>query len=124
MNKHQDNKTQISKLKDIVKEFCEQRDWDQYHDPKDLAIAIITEASELLELFRFKTKDDMERMLADPKKRNEIADELADVFYFILRFSQKYGFDLTSEFMRKMGENDKKYPVEKFTGSNKKYSEV
>lgn len=123
MSKHQDNDTQISILKNIVKEFCEQRDWDQYHDPKDLAIAIITEASELLEIFRFKTHDDMEQMLCDPGKRKEIADELADVFYFILRFSQKYGFDLSSEFIRKMSENGKKYPVEKFLGSNKKYSE-
>lgn len=124
MGELRDNDTHISVLKNIVKEFCEERDWDQYHDPKDLAIALITEASELLEIFRFKTQEDMERMLCDPAKRKEIADELADVFYFILRFSQKYGFDLSSEFIRKMGENGKKYPADKFAGSNKKYSEV
>ena len=122
--KFTDNNTQITVLKDIVKEFCEQRDWDQFHNPKDLAIGIITEASELLEIFRFKTPEDIEQMLNDPDKRKDIADELADVFYFVLRFSQKYNFDLSSEFIRKMGENDTKYPTDKCRGSNKKYSEA
>lgn len=121
--KYTDNTTDINNLKNIVKEFCEERDWDQFHCPKDLAIAIITEASELLEIFRFKTPDDIDKMLNDPAKRQDIANELSDVFYFILRFSQKYNFDLSSEFIRKMAENERKYPTEKFKGSNKKYSE-
>ncbi len=119
-----DNITNLNTLKEVVKEFCEQRDWDQFHSPKDLSVAMVTEASELLEIFRFKTPEDEETMLNDPSKRKEIADELADVLYFILRFSQKYGFDMTSEFLRKMEENAKKYPSDKFRGSNKKYSEV
>ncbi len=119
-----DNKTNINVLKQEVKKFCELRDWDQFHNPKDLAIALITESSELLELFRFKTNPECEEMLRDEKKRQIIADELADTLYFLLRFAQKYDIDLTSEFIRKMKLNEEKYPVEKFRGSNKKYSEV
>ncbi len=123
MDKYDQN-VSISVLKNTVKVFCEDRDWDQYHNPKDLAVAIITEASELLELFRFKTQDDMVAMMDNPDKRIKIADELSDIFYFILRFSEKYDYDLTREFFRKMTENEKKYPVDKFKGSNKKYSEA
>lgn len=109
---------------EIVKKFCEERDWDQYHNPKELSIGIVTEASELLDHFRFKSDEEMEHMLDDEKKREEIADELADILYFVLRFAQKYNFDLTEEFMRKMSINEMKYPVDKFRGSNKKYTEV
>jgi NTP pyrophosphatase (non-canonical NTP hydrolase) len=119
-----DDKTQIQTLKNIVGKFCEERDWDRFHSPKDLAVAIITEAAELLEIFRFKTPEDMKHMLEEPDKRRDIADELSDVFYFILRFSQLYGIDISSEFIRKMGRNTEKYPVDKFKGSNRKYTEV
>lgn len=118
-----DKNTTIINLKNYVKDFCNERDWDQFHNPKDLAIAIITEASELLEMFRFKTPDDIMNIMDNPDKRLKIADELADIFYFILRFSEKYDYDLTSEFYRKMIQNANKYPVDKFKGSNKKYSE-
>ena len=124
MNKSNfDAETSIASLKEVVKKFCELRDWDQYHDPKELSIAIITEASELLEIFRFKTKEDMEQMFQDSEKRMKIADELSDVLYFLLRFSQKYNFDLANEFNRKMVENEMKYPIDLFKGSNRKYSE-
>lgn len=119
-----DNQTNISDLKEAVKKFCEMRDWDQFHNPKDLAVAVITEASELMEIFRFKSEAECEDMLKDEQKRQKIADELSDVLYFILRFAQKYDFDLTGEFYRKMKSNEEKYPAEKFRGSNKKYSEV
>lgn len=119
-----DNQAHIKDLKEEVKKFCEMRDWDQFHNPKDLAVAVITEASELMEIFRFKSDAECEEMLRDELKRQKIADELSDVLYFILRFAQKYDFDLTSEFYRKMQSNEEKYPSEKFRGSNKKYSEV
>lgn len=119
-----DKKTNISELKEEVKKFCNKRDWDQFHSPKDLAIAVITESSELLENFRFKSDSECEEMLRDDLKRQNIADELSDVLYFLLRFAQRYDFDLTTEFLRKMKSNEEKYPVEKFWGSNKKYTEV
>lgn len=118
-----DNKTNISLLKDKIKEFCEKRDWDQYHNPKDLAIGIITEASELLEIFRFKSEKEIEEMF-NTQKRNEISEEVADIFYFLLRLAQKYNIDLTTELNKKIEKNEKRYPVEKAKGSNKKYSEL
>lgn len=119
-----DNQTTIKQLKDIIQKFCEDRDWDQYHNAKDLAIGVSTEASELLDIFRFKSEKQVEEMFTDAKTRSEISDEIADTLYFILRLAQKYNIDLTTAFQEKMIKNSKKYPVEKAKGSNKKYGEL
>jgi len=105
-----DTETKISDLKEIVKKFCQDRGWDPYHNPKDLSIGVITEASELLELFRFQTTEGCEDMMNNPSTREAIADEISDVLYFLLRIAQKYDFDLSSEFQRKMEKNNQKYP--------------
>jgi NTP pyrophosphatase (non-canonical NTP hydrolase) len=118
-----DDKTTIKQLKKLVKEFCEEREWDQYHNAKDLAIGIITESSELLEHFRFKSVEEVNDFLKDKTKKEEISEELADVLFFILRLAQRYDIDLSSEFQKKMEKNTKKYPMEKAKGSNKKYTE-
>jgi NTP pyrophosphatase (non-canonical NTP hydrolase) len=107
-----------------VAKFCDERDWDQFHSPKDLAIGAITEASELLEIFRFKTEEEMQAMLHDPDTREHIGQELADVFYFLLRFAQRFDFDLLSEFEAKMVRNGLRYPVELARGSNLKASDI
>ena len=117
-----DDKTNIKQLKEMVKAFCEERDWDQYHNAKDLAIGIITESSELLEHFRFKSGKEVDELF-QTKKRREVSEELADILFFILRFAQKYDIDLSSEFKKKMEKNTQKYPIEKAKGSNKKYTE-
>ena len=117
-----DNKTTIEDLKNLVKKFCEDRDWDQFHDPKELAIGISTEANELLEIFRFKDKKQMQELMNSSRKQ-EVSDELADVFYFILRFAQMNDIDLSTAVKNKIEKNNKKYPVEKARGSNKKYNE-
>ena len=119
-----DSKESIQELKDKVKKFCEDRDWDKFHNPKDLAIGVITEASELLEKVRFKSPKDIDLMFQDKNKRQEISEETADILYFLLRLAQKYNIDLTEELNKKMIKNDKKYPLEKAKGSNKKYSEL
>ncbi|RZD14181.1 MAG: nucleotide pyrophosphohydrolase [Candidatus Acidulodesulfobacterium ferriphilum] len=118
-----DSQSTVAELKDAVREFCEKRDWDRYHNAKDLAIGIITEASELLEFFRFKDDAEIRLLMNDNEKLKEISHELADIFYFILRFSQKYGIDITESFEAKMKVNEVKYPVDKAWGSNKKYNE-
>lgn len=107
----------------VVRAFCEERDWDQFHGPKDLAIGLSTEAAELLELFRFKSEKEIEMKLQDPVYRGKIADELADVFFFLLRFSQKHGFSLDQALAGKMRKNAEKYPVSRAKGSNLKYNE-
>lgn len=119
-----DSKTNIQELKDKIKKFCEDRDWDQYHNAKDLSIGIITESSELLEHFRFKSEKEIEVMFSDIEKRNRIAEEISDVFYFLLRLAQKYNIDLSEELNNKMIKNNKSYPIEKSKGSNKKYTEL
>ncbi|MFA5246290.1 MAG: nucleotide pyrophosphohydrolase [Candidatus Micrarchaeia archaeon] len=118
-----DSKTDIAQLKKRVQKFCEERDWDQYHNAKDLAIGVSTEAAELLEHFRFKSEKEIEEMFKDAKKKGEITEEVADVFYFLLRLSQKYDIDLSDALENKILKNEKKYPIEKAKGSNKKYNE-
>ena len=118
-----DHKTNINELKEQVKHFCEERDWDQYHNAKDLAIGIITESSELLEHFRFKSQKEITEMFKNKEKRKEISEEMADILYFLVRLAQKYDVDLTTELSEKMKKNEKRYPIHKARGSNKKYSE-
>ena len=113
----------IREAKIKVKEFCEQRNWDQFHNPKDLAIGIATESSELLQIFRFKTPEESETLVSDAKYRQEISDELADIFYFVLRFAQMNDIDLYDSLIQKIEKNDKKYPVKLSKDCNKKYSE-
>jgi NTP pyrophosphatase (non-canonical NTP hydrolase) len=112
----------IEKLTSLVRSFCEARDWDQYHGPKDLAIGVITEASELLEHFRFLSDEQALAVLKNPSHKEEIEDELADVFFFLLRFSQKFEVDLGHALIRKIEKGERKYPVDEAKGSNKKYT--
>jgi NTP pyrophosphatase (non-canonical NTP hydrolase) len=118
---HDDPTTTIAELKGQVERFCEARDWDQYHNAKDLAIGVSTEAGELLDLFRFMSPGEVEGMFRDGRKRGEIEDEMADVLFFLLRMAQMNGIDLSGAFERKMMKNEEKYPVEIARGSNKKY---
>ena len=118
-----DTKINIEELKNTVKKFCNDRDWEQFHNPKDLTIGISTEANELLSLFRFKDEEEMKEILDNPKKREDVEDEMADIFFFSLRFAQLYNIDLSDALERKIEKNNKKYSVEKFRGSNKKYSD-
>ena|GEM_PF-108460 len=94
-----------------VEQFCKIREWDQYNNPKDLAIGISTEANELLDIFRFKTEVQMDYMLSDADYRNHIGEELADIFFFLLRFCSKYDFTLGKILVDKIGKNARKYPV-------------
>jgi len=119
-----DYKTNIQEIKELVKKFCEDRDWDQFHGAKDLSIGIITEASELLEHFRFKSKEEVEELFKDIEKKEKISKEMADILYFLMRLSQKYDVDLTTALTKKMKENEERYPLEKAKGSNKKYTEL
>jgi len=107
----------------MVARFCEERDWDQFHNAKDLAIGIVTEASELLESFRFKSDGEVDLMFKDKLQSKSIRDELADIVYFTVRLAQRYDIDISSSLEEKIKESARKYPVEKAKGSNKKYTE-
>src|SRR3989344_7435965 len=116
-----DSKTNIHELKEKVKKFCEDRDWDKYHNAKDLAIGIITESSELLEHFRWKSENEVKDLLNNPKEREEIESEMADILYFLVRLAQRYDIDLSEVLNKKIQLNEERYPIEKSKGSNKKY---
>jgi len=118
-----DNKTTIEELKEKIRQFCELRDWDQYHNAKELTIGIVTEASELLEHFRFKSENQVDAMFQSNSKRQELTEEIADILYFLIRLAQRYNVDLSTELENKMKKNGERYPIEKAKGSNKKYSE-
>lgn len=113
----------VKELMDTVRAFCEERDWDQFHNPKDLAIGISTEANELLDIFRFKGAEDMRQIFNHPEKREHVEEELADVLFFVLRFAQRNQIDLKQALEMKMAKNAKKYSVEVAKGNNKKYNE-
>ena len=119
-----DSETNLQELKDFVQKYCEDRDWDQFHNAKDLATALIIESAELLEHFRYKSEQEVEELFKNPEKREHISEEMADVLFPLLRLAQKYNVDLAEVFKRKMEKNAKKYPIDKAKGSNKKYSEL
>ena len=113
----------ISEMIKVIQNFCEERDWDQFHPPKDLAIGMSTESNELLDLFRFKSEDQIKEKMNSPEFKEKVSDELADVFFFVLRFAQMNQIDLGQSLLRKLAKNAAKYPVETAKGSNKKYNE-
>lgn len=106
-----------------VREFCEDRNWAQYHTPKELAIGLSNESNELLQLFRFKDEKEQEELLADAEKGNQIENELADVLYFLLLFSDSYNIDLEDALLKKIEQNKNQYPEDEYKGSNEKYNE-
>ena len=106
-----DKHTILSDLKKRVEEFCTQRNWDEAHKPKDLAIGVVTEASEFLEIFRFCSEEQSFQMLKDEQMREKMGEELADTLCFLLRFAQLYKFDLTSCLEDKLAKNNLKYPT-------------
>ena len=116
-----DDKLNLSLSK--VKAFCEERDWDQFHDAKELAIALSIEASELLELFRWKSPEEVRAVMADEARSKKVEQEMADVFFFLLRMAQLYDIDLGNALQEKIRDNEARYPAEKFKGSNRKYSD-
>ena len=116
------NDCNIKELIKVVQDFCEARDWDQFHNPKELAIGMSTESNELLDIFRFKSIEQMQEQL-NSAKREDIEDELSDVFFFLLRFAQMYDIDLEKALKHKVAKNNAKYTVNKFKGSNNKYNE-
>lgn len=119
-----DQKTTIEELKEQVKRFCEDRDWDQFHNGKELAIALSIEASELLEIFRWKNPEEIKKLFKNADKKEEINDELADILFFLLRITQFYNIDLSESLNKKMMKNNAKYPVEKSKGKHNKYNEL
>lgn len=102
-------------IDELIK-FRNERDWEQFHNPKDLALAINIEAGELLELFLWKNAEDA--------NKEKVKEELADIFSFAFLLADKYGFDVKQIILDKIKENSEKYPVSKAKGTAKKYDEL
>jgi len=114
----------IEELQKKVIEFRDDRDWAQYHNPKDLAISLSLEAAELLEIFQWKTSREVEAIKSDPGERKKVKEELGDVLIYALNMCHAFGFDPSEVILEKLEINEKKYPVEKAKGNARKYSET
>jgi NTP pyrophosphatase (non-canonical NTP hydrolase) len=119
-----DSEATVEQLKHKVRAFCSEREWDPFHGAKDLSIGVVTEAAELLEIFRFQSEAQCAELLANDVTRTAVADELADILFFVLRFAGRFDFDLARALDAKLVKNARKYPVEKSRGSNKKYDQL
>lgn len=114
-----DQKTSVDELKEAVKQFVAERDWQQFHSPKNLSMAIAIEAAELMEEFRFMTSEESIELTKNNKEK--IAQEIADIVIASLSFCNIYEIDLANSIEKKLNHNAQKYPVDKAKGSNKKY---
>jgi NTP pyrophosphatase (non-canonical NTP hydrolase) len=113
--------SEIKELMIKINKFVQERDWNQFQKPKDLAISLALESAEVLEHFQWKNGDELTVYLAENK--NDLGEELADVFVYLLELSQSVGVDLIEATHQKIAKNALKYPVDKAKGNYKKYNE-
>lgn len=111
----------INKLTDLIIQFRDERNWKQFHNPKDLALSLVLEAGEVMENFQWKNEKELETYVRE--KKEQIGDELADVLYWVLLMSHDLEIDIAQALREKMKKNEQKYPVEKAKNSHKKYTE-
>jgi dCTP diphosphatase len=112
----------LTRLRDRLRDFASARDWNQFHSPKNLAIALSVEAAELLEHFQWVS--DKDSLTIPPAKLGKIDEEIADVFLYLIRLADMLNIDLVQAADRKIEANSRKYPVEKSRGNAKKYTEL
>lgn len=124
MEANQDRHVTLEKLKKAIEGFAVERDWEQFHTPKNLSMAIAAEAAELMEHFLWSEGTESFAVLDNDKKRNEIAEELADILIFSLEFANIAKMDVATVIEEKMKTNALKYPIEKAKGRADKYTEL
>lgn len=108
-------------MRERVRDFVAERDWERFHSPKNLAMALSVEAAELVELFQWLTEE--ESNAPDPDRRRRVAEEMADVLWFLVRLSDRLDIDLLAAAEAKLAANAAKYPADQVRGSARKYSD-
>lgn len=117
-----DTQTTIQDLKEVMRLFVTELDWDQFHNPKNLSMALSAEAAELMELFLW--SESSQSFKVAEEKKQEVSDELSDIVMYAIAFCNATGIDLSSAIKSKMEQNRKKYPLEKSKGNSQKYTEL
>jgi NTP pyrophosphatase (non-canonical NTP hydrolase) len=115
---------QLQTLLSKARAFREERDWKQYHSARNVALSVVLEAAELLEIFQWKTDKESEEITKDPAARQKISDELADILLYIMLMADDLDIDLVKAAEEKIKKNAKKYPVHKSKGKALKYTEL
>ena len=114
--------TELEKIKLRLREFAEDRDWEQFHSPKNLSMALSAEVAEIIEHFQWLTEEQSKNL---PKEKlEEVETELADTLIYLIRLADKLDIDLLAAAQRKIEVNEQKYPVDKAKGTAKKYTEL
>ncbi len=111
-----DEQTTITELRDVVRKFVDERDWQQFHSPKNLSMALAIEVAELMEHFQWISTDASWKVVEDPQRREDVRDEMADVLCYILALANEMDIDLSTALKDKMVKNVRKYPAEEYRG--------
>ena len=106
----------LGEVKEVVKQFVEQRQWQQFHSPKNISMALAIEAAELMEHFQWISMQESRDAAHDPEKKSAIGEELADVFCYAIALANEMEIDLAATFEKKMAKNREKYPVKEIKG--------
>jgi NTP pyrophosphatase (non-canonical NTP hydrolase) len=120
----QDATTTVAELRERVLAFAREREWEQFHSPKNLSMALAAETGELMEHFLWTESAASAAVARDPAKRGRIEEEIADVVIYALEFANISGIDLAAAIEAKLAKNAVKYPVEKARGNARKYTEL
>lgn len=123
-NHNMDDSTTIETLKRMAVAFRDERDWKKFHKPKDLAMGMSIEAGELLELFLWKSEEEIARMLQSPEQIERLRHEIADVFIYLMYLGHECDIDISKAVRDKIEHNAKKYPAHKSRGKSAKYTEL
>jgi len=119
-----DNETTLTDVKQMISRFVEERDWLQYHDPKNLVMAMMSEVGELADQFRWVSNTESHTLAASTEHAEDVADELADIMMFAIEFASVCNIDIASAITSKLEKNAVRYPIEKAKGSCKKYDRL
>jgi NTP pyrophosphatase (non-canonical NTP hydrolase) len=111
-----DHDTRIAELRDVVRRFVDERDWQQFHSPKNLSMALAIEVAELMEHFQWISTEASWKVTENAEKREAVRDELADVFCYLLALANELDIDLSTALRDKMVKNVRKYPAEEYRG--------